>query len=155
MVYVLPRSIWARFQPTWFWNKWDWGTGLIFSPNLMDNNSGSLNSFSELSFTTSLDALWMRSWCNLDVAWMLSGCNLDAAWMRSGCDLDAIWMRFLNTIFDILEPSAFQKYSTCWVFSELVFVFVFVFVVFVFVFVCVCVNCNAITKLDYIYLLQH
>ena len=46
MVYVLPRSIWARFQPTWFWNKWDWGTGLIFSPNLMDNNSGSLNSFS-------------------------------------------------------------------------------------------------------------
>ena len=86
---------------------------------------------------------------------MRSGCNLDAAWMRSGCDLDAIWMRFLNTIFDILEPSAFQKYSTCWVFSELVFVFVFVFVVFVFVFVFVFVNCNAITKLDYIYLLQH
>ena len=38
-------------------------------------------------------------------------------------------------IFDILEPSAFQKYSTCWVFSELVFVFVFVFVFVVFVFV--------------------
>ena len=41
-------------------------------------------------------------------------------------------------------------------FKNFVFVFVFVFVmVFVFVCVCVFVNCNAISTLDYIYLLQH
>ena len=34
----------------------------------------------------------------------------------------------MSVIFDILEPSAFQKYSTCMVFINFVFVFVFGFV---------------------------
>ena len=33
--------------------------------------------------------------------------------IQSGCGLDAVWMRAVSVIFDIFEPSAFQKYSTC------------------------------------------
>ena len=42
----------------------------------------------------------------------------------------------LNTIFDILEQSFFQKYSTCWVFLAFRHMLYLCICVFVFVYVC-------------------
>merc|ERR1712198_223748 len=41
-----------------------------------------------------------------------------------------------NIIFDILEQSAFQKYTTCWVFLALRHMFYLCICVFVFVYLC-------------------
>ena len=85
----------------------------------------------------------MHWWCTDDALMMRPGCGLDAVWMRSGCGL---WVPYLIS----LNPLLFKNIAHVGSFKNFVFVFVFVFVC-----VCVFVNCNAISTLDYIYLLQH
>ena len=62
----------------------------------------------------------MRWWCADDALMMHWWCSDDALMMHGWCADDASRMRWwcMSVIFDILEPSAFQKYSTCMVFYE-------------------------------------
>ena len=39
--------------------------------------------------------------------------------LNGKCNVNVMYLTHGNVIFDILEPSAFQKYSICWVFRSL------------------------------------